>query len=339
MRRREFIAGTAATAAMNSTARAYAQTDARSPVAKRIAIVESTRKLEEMTINGTTDWKAYFTEFRRLGYIEGQNLIVERYSALGRTDRQAENARAVVASKPDLIVAVGGPIARQLKPLTTTIPIIAISGDPVAGRLVTNLARPDGNITGVSVDTGPELYGKRLQFLHEAVQKLANVRVLFPLSAVPFWEMTKAGVQEAGARVGISVSVAVLREKIDREAYEQVFDLMEGDRTDGLMVGEVENFTYRELIVELAARHRLPTIYPFREYVEVGGLLSFGINLGDAFRRMADMTANVFRGAKPADIPYYQQTKFELLLNQKTARSLGLEFPATLLAAADEVIE
>jgi ABC-type uncharacterized transport system substrate-binding protein len=339
MRRREFIAGTAATATAVFARSARAQTN--SQLAKRIAIVDPAAEPEEVTINGIPSFKAYLTELNRLGYVEGQNLTVERYLALGLPERQAENARAVVASHPDLIVAIGGPVARQLKPLTTTIPIIAISGDPVAGKIVTNLARPDGNITGVSVDAGLGIYAKRLELLREVTQKLTTVPLLYSASGLPFWEMAlKAPLQEAGARVGISVSVAVPAETTDRASFERAFDLIIAAGADGLMVGDTsEILRSRELILELAAKHRLPTIYSYREFVEAGGLMSYGIDLRDVFRRMADMTVHVLRGAKPADIPYFQLTKFELVLNRKTARSLGLEFPPTLLVAADEVIE
>jgi putative ABC transport system substrate-binding protein len=205
---------------------------------------------------------------------------------------------------------------------------------------VTNLARPDGNITGVSVDAGLGVYDKRLQFLSETVRNLRNVRVLIPTSAMMFWETGLAPLREAGGRVGIRIAAALLNEKLDRPAYERVFDEMETDRVDGLMVAhQGEHLTNRQLIADLAAKHRLPAIYPHREFVDVGGLLSYGIDLGDAMRRLADMTDQVMKGAKPADIPFYQQTKFELVLNRTTAKSLGLEFPVSLLAVADEVIE
>jgi putative ABC transport system substrate-binding protein len=338
MRRREFIAGTAATLTAVFATLASAQTNSR--LAKRIAIVDPAAEPEEVTINGIPSFKAYLTELNRFGYVEGQNLTVERYLALGLPERQAENARAVVASHPDLIIAIGGPVARQLKPLTSTIPIIAISGDPVAGKIVTNLARPDGNITGVSVDAGLGIYAKRLELLREVTQKLTTVPLLYSASGLPFWEMAlRAPLQEAGARLGISVSVAVPAETTDRASFERAFDLIIAAGADGLMVGDTsEILRSRELIIELPAKHRLPTI-SYREFVEAGGLMSYGIDLRDVFRRMADMTVDVLRGAKPADIPYFQLTKFELVLNRKTARSLGLEFPTTLLTAADEVIE
>jgi putative ABC transport system substrate-binding protein len=340
MRRREFIARTAAMATVGLPWSAGAQTSS-SPGSKRIAIVDPASRAEDLTINSAIPIKAYFTELSRLGYVDGRNLTVDRFLGLGQPERLAEIAQAAVASHPDLIVAIGGPVARQLKPLTTIIPIIAISGDPVVGKLVTNLAKPEGNITGVSVDTGPGIYSKRLEVLRETTRKLTNVRILTPTSAVPFWEMIKAPIQEAAAQAGIAISLAVVTGKADRAGFESVFDAMEKDQVDGVTVGEAsENLANRKLIVELAAKHRLPTIYPYREYVDLGGLVSYGIDLDDVYRRMADMTVEVLlRGAKPADIPYYQQTKFELVLNQKTARSLGLEFPPTLLTAADEVIE
>jgi putative ABC transport system substrate-binding protein len=153
-------------------------------------------------------------------------------------------------------------------------------------------------------------------------------------------EALKVPLQQTGARFGISVSAAAAPAENDRASYERAFDLIVADGADGLMVGESGEFVRsRELIVELVARHRLPAIYPYPVFVEAGGLMSYGIDIEDVFRRAADMTVDVLRGAKPADIPYYQQTRFELVLNRTTARSLGLEFPPSLLAIADEVID
>jgi putative ABC transport system substrate-binding protein len=146
---------------------------------KRIAFVHAAEKIEDMTVNGRRSIKAFFEELNRLGYIEGRNLVVERYSALGRPDRYAELARKVVASQPDLIIAMNGPVALQFKSLTTTIPILGTPADPIVLGLVTNLARPGGNFTGVSVDAGFETWGKRLQFLNEAMSnRLTNIRYL-----------------------------------------------------------------------------------------------------------------------------------------------------------------
>jgi len=339
MRRREFIAGTAATAALSLARPACAQTDTRSPVIKRIAIVHPTEKPEEMTVNGRRTFKGFFSELNRLGYHEGQSFIVERYSALGQPDRYSEVARTIVGTHPDLIVSISGTLTRELKLLTSAIPIVGISADPVAGGIVTNLARPDRNITGISVDAGVDLWGKRLQLLGETVQQLRKVQLLIAAGSTYFWETAIAPLRETATRAGISITVAVLPGKIDQGAYELVLDAMERDRVDGLMVDDGGvHVTNRQLIVDLAASHRLPTIYPYRDFVDAGGLLSYGVDLGDVGRRLADMTDQVLKGARPADIPYYQQTKFELVLNRTTAKSLGLEFPATLLAVADEVI-
>jgi putative ABC transport system substrate-binding protein len=186
-----------------------------------------------------------------------------------------------------------------------------------------------------------EVYSKRLQYLVETARRLANVRFLVTTTSRWLWE-TKAGdaLRDAAGRAGISIDVALVSTPVDQAAYEQVFEAMERDRVDGLIVTDaVEHFTYRQLIADLAARYRLPAIYSFRDLVDVGGLLSYGIEPVDMFHRLAVMTNEVLRGAKPGDIPTYQMTKFDLVLNRATARSLGLDFPPTLLATANDVIE
>ena len=339
MKRREFITGTVATSAMGIAQPIRAQINASPPVTKRIAIFHPTEPPAGLTINGRRAYKTYFDELNRLGYIEGQNLVVERYSALGKSDRYGDLARDIVASRPDLIVSVSGLLARLLKSLTATIPILATSADPIAAGLVTNLANPDGNITGVSADAGLEVNGKRLQFLSETARSLSNVRFLSPASGVRMSEATIAVVREAAGQTAITIAPAILDGKMDREAFERAFDAMEKDRVDGLIVSDSpEHVTNRQLIVDLAARHRLPAVYPFREFVEVGGLLSYGVDTADLMRRLAGMTGQVLGGAQPHEIPFQQQTKFELVLNRRASASLGLEFPATMLATADEVI-
>jgi putative ABC transport system substrate-binding protein len=155
-----------------------------------------------------------------------------------------------------------------------------------------------------------------------------------------FWETGLTPLREAAGRFGIRIAAAVLSEKLDRAAHELVFDEMETHRVDGLIVTHHgENLTNRQLIADLTAKHRLPAVYAHRDFVDVGGLLSYGSDLEEVMHRLADMTDQLMKGAKPADIPVYQQTKFELVLNRTTAKSLGLEFPASLLAVADQVIE
>ena len=252
----------------------------RSPNASRC----STRTCHGTNGPAKSELKAYFQELDRLGYIEGKNLVVEWYSVLGRHDRIEEIARAVVGSRPDLIFSMTGALTRALKPLTTTIPILAITGDPVAGGIVTSLAKPGGNITGVSTDAGLEIYGKRLQYLVETARRLANVRFLMTTTSRWLWETTALGaLRDAAGRAGISIDAALVSTPVDQAAYEQVFEAMERDRVDGLIVNDAgDHIAYRQLIADLAARYRLPAIYPYREFVDVGGLLSYGIDLVDA---------------------------------------------------------
>ena len=208
--------------------------------------------------------------------------------------------------------------------------------------MVTNLAKPDRNITGATTDVGLDVWGKRLELLRETVGKVTKVRFLLPPSMVAFWEMAggPAATLEAAQRDGIAFAAALVPEPFDWQHFERTFNAMTAEKVDGLMVGAAaEFFTYRQQIVDAAARHHLPAIYFAREWVDIGGLLSYGYDTIAIMRRIADMTDQILKGAKPGDIPFYQPTKLELVLNRTTARSLGLEFPPTLLAAADEVIE
>jgi putative ABC transport system substrate-binding protein len=304
---------------------------------KRIAVISPGAKVSEMSVSGRPYYRAFFEELSRLGYVEGQNLVVERYSAEGRPERYAELARDVVNSHPDLILTVTGFIALLCKAATTTIPILTISADPIGVGLVPSIARPGGNVTGVAGDGGFEIYGKRIGLLIEAISKPSNVGYL---ASRGYWERPiGAAVREAASRARISLTGELLGSFNEAE-YQRVFTSMEQDRADALMVSEEgEHLSYRATIVELAAKGRIPAIYPFRDFVEVGGLMAYSIDLADAFRRLANLTDKILKGANPGDIPFYQPTKFALVINLKTAKALGLEMPAMLLGRADEVIE
>jgi putative ABC transport system substrate-binding protein len=262
---------------------------------------------------------------------------VERYSGEGRTERYAELARDVVNSQPDLILAVGGRLSLDFKMATTTIPIVTMIIDPIAMGLVASIARPGGNITGVTIAGGLEIIGKRMGLLIEAMPKLSTVGYL---ASRPFWEDPRgAVVQTAAKQAGISLSPFILSSFAEAE-YQRVFLSMEQDRVSAFMVSdEPENAAHRETIVELAAKGRMPAIYPFREYVDVGGLMAYSIDLVDISRRLANLIDKILKGANPGEIPFYQPTKFALVINLKTAKPLGLELPAMLLGRADEVIE
>jgi putative ABC transport system substrate-binding protein len=343
MRRREFITGTAATAAVGFAQPIFAQANPRPTSIKRIAIFHPSEPPEGLSINGRRAYKAFFGELNELGYNEGQNLTVERYSAFGHSKGYEDIARAIVASHPDLIISLGGSVTRVLKPLTATIPIVAITSEPVAGDVVTkNLAKPDRNITGATAYVGSEVWGKRLEVLRETVGSLTKVRFLMPSSLAAFWDITGGpeATREAARRGGIAFGAALVLEPFDRQTFERIIESMAAEKVDGLMVAAAaEFFTYRQLIVEGAATHRLPAIYFAREWVDIGGLMSYGYDIVDIMRRIADMTDQILKGAKPAEIPFYQPTKLELVLNRTAAKSLGLDFPPSLLAAADDVIE
>jgi putative ABC transport system substrate-binding protein len=333
MRRREFIAGLMVAPTIRA---AMAQQPAKM---KRMAIVHPSRKVDELTISGPPVYKVFFGELSRLGYIEGQNLVVERYSAEGRIERYAGLAREVVGSHPDLIFSPAGTIALLLKPLTTTIPIVATTSDPIAIGLVPSIAHPGGNITGVSVDAGLELHQKRLGLLAEAIPKLSNAGYL---ASRAFWERpgsAAAEVREAAKRAGISLTGELLVNFNEGE-YRRALSTLKQDRVDAIMVSEeAEHLTNQVLLVGLIAESSTPAIYPFHEMVEVGGLMAYSVDLADVFRRAAGQIAEILNGTRPGDIPFYQPTRFDLWINLKTAKALGLELPTALLARADNVIE
>jgi putative ABC transport system substrate-binding protein len=220
---------------------------------------------------------------------------------------------------------------------TTIIPIVTIIIDPIALGLVASIARPGGNTTGFAIAAGLEIIGKRMGLLVEAMPKLSTVGYL---ASRRFWEDPRGtATREAAKRAGVALSPAML-DAFNEAEYERVFRSMEQDRADALMVSdEPEHGTYRATIVEWAAKGRIPAIYPVRDFVEAGGLMAYSPDLADIFRRVANLIDKILRGANPGDIPFYQPTKFELSINLKTAKALGLEMPAMLLGRADEVIE
>jgi len=304
---------------------------------KRIAIVLPATKIGDMNVNASRLFRLFFEELSRLGYVEGQNLVVERYSGEGRTEHYADLAREVVNTRPDLIYSHATRLALNFKAATTTIPIVTTTADPIAGGLISSLARPGGNITGVSGDAGIEVYGKRLALLLEATSKLSNARFL--VSQLNWEGFVGAAVREASRRLGISLAGEPMS-SFNEQEYQRVFNSMELERVDGILVSdESEHFTYRRLLVELAAKTRIPASYAHREHVELGGLMAYSFDLEDLFRGSARQIAEILKGANPGDIPFRQTTKFQLVINVKTAKALGLEMPSTLLLRADEVIE
>lgn len=330
MRRREFAAGLLLIAvAQRGRSQAAEQ--------PRIALVHSGIPADQLTETGGTLWvREFLLELRRLGYAEGRDLIIERYSAEGRIDRFPELAHAVVSRDPDLIVTVG-PLVNPLKAITETIPILAIMGDPIRLGVMTNLAHPPANITGVTVDGGIELYGKQVQILKAAVPSVS--RIVY-LSSPTSWDGPLGqAVRVAGERLGISLVGIPIEEATPLE-FRRVFAEIAKQQVDAVMVSPSGEFlAQRHLIVQLAQDSRIPGMYPYRDFVEAGGLMAYAPDLGELARRLADQVRQVLKGSKPSDLPVYQPTTFKLYVNLKTAKEINLNLPEPVLAIADEVIE
>jgi putative tryptophan/tyrosine transport system substrate-binding protein len=331
MRRREFTIGLALTTAVRTVR-------AQEPASRhRIAIIIASGPVTRIDDLGSHAWQAFWGELRRLGDVEGQNLTIERYSGEGRPEGYADLAREVVSRSPNVIVPISPPILRAVGAATSTIPIVG-SGAYTSLGLVPSLARPVGNITGITVDTGFEIYGKRLQILKEAVPSASRVAFLDLRTSRESaeWQQLKEELRTASGRLQISLTDMLLHESTPSE-YQRGFAEIVQDRPDAIFVSGIsEFFAYRQLIVDLVEKSRLPAMYPWRDYVEAGGLMAYGTDLAELWRRLADDVHEVLNGAKPGDIPVYQPTKFEFLINLKAAKALGLTI---LLALADEVIE
>ena len=251
----------------------------------------------------------------------------------------AEIVQDVVKSGPDLIFAVTPELVRQFKAATTTIPIVAFTADPIAFGLVASIARPGGNITGVSTDAGlDDLYGKRLQILKELVPRVSKVALLCPLGQ---WEAVyEKEMPRLAQQIGVSIFGAAVGAPVQATEYRRAFAEISQRGADGLLVdGSAQNLTNRRLIVELCERASLPAIYPYREYAEVGGLMVYAVDLVSQGRRAAAQIDEILRGANPGEIPFSLVTKYEFIINLKTAKMLDLEISNMLLVRADEVIE
>ena len=272
---------------------------------------------------------------RELGYVEGQNLVVEERYAEGKLDRLPARARELVQLRVDVIAAVGSAAILAAKDATTTIPIVMYGGiDPVAAGIVRSLARPGGNITGVLILPGTSLSGKKLEPLKEAVPRAVRVALLAPDDPSFGPQMQEA--QKAASALGIKLVVVEVR----GGDYDRAFATIAAERAAALLVGNSPYLTRdRKRIIEFAAKRRLPAMYEWPEHVEDGGLMSYGSSQKDLVQRIAAQIDRICKGAKPGDLPVEQPTRFELLINLKTAKALGLTLPQSLLTRADRIIE
>ena len=332
MKRREFIAGLGGAAAWPLVARAQQVTKI-----PRIGILapgpsegpDATRATLNSLVAG----------LRELGYAEDQNIVIERLFGESNADRLRELAAELVKRQVDVIVALSTTAARPARQATTVIPIVAIAmADPVEDDLVASLARPGGNVTGTTF-LGPELVAKRLQLLSEVVPQHSRVAILWHPRA--YGDRTMAGMLKEAERAAVALGIQLqFVPATSPEDITGAFSLMTRERADALSVfPSPVLFAAYGRIAGIAAEKRLPTIYAAREGVEVGGLMSYGANLPNLARQTAVYVDKILKGAKPAQLPVQQPTKFELAINLKAARALGLTIPPSLLASADEVIE
>jgi putative ABC transport system substrate-binding protein len=328
VRRRDLLAG------LLATATASALRAAEPNKVYRLAIVSTVADLSESGL-----YKPLFVELRRLGYVEGENLVVLRFSAKGDTSRYDTTVRDAVSSSPDLIWVSGiSHLLLRVKALVRSIPVVGGMNDPVALGIVSNLARPEGNITGISVDAGIEILGKRLGILLEVVPTASRMGFL---CTEAFWNSAGGDAMRAAARnLSVKVVGSPLQGAAQEAEYLRVLDLLQREHADGLLVTDgPQHLAHRDIIVDFAERARLPAIYPYREYVEIGGLMAYAIDRQKLYRQHAHYIDMIFEGAKPSELPIYQVDNYTTVINLKAARTQGITIPASLVLRADEVIE
>lgn len=331
MKRRDFLFA----AAMLAPAIRHASAQQPAPK-KRLASIIFV-KVEDAKIGRDPNATVFFQELQRLGYVEGENLIVDRFQF--QAGRIEDIAREVVATNPDVIFSPGTPMTLRLKATTTTIPIVASTGDPVRLGLVSNLSRPGGNITGVSVDAGLEVWAKRLELLSSAIPKFRNV--VFVSSDGGWTGPGGQVVRDAAQKLGISLVRGTVSSPYGETEYRSTFSSLQRDELDGVIFSDEGNIhiPQKSLLVQLTKEMRLPAIYPYAQFAEIGGLMTYSSDIKSVARRLAGQIAEILRGAKAGDIPYAQAERFEFIVNLKTAKELGIEIPAGLVAGATTVIE
>jgi putative tryptophan/tyrosine transport system substrate-binding protein len=327
MKRREFIAAIGAAATWPLAARAQQPERIR-----RIGVLMNVSADDPVSLDRVT---AFVQGLQELGWTVGRNLQIEYRWGAGNVERYRTFATELVALRPDILVTAGAPSAEALQRATRTVPIVFTGvTDPVGGGLVASLARPGGNTTGFTLSEYG-LSGKWLELLRDIAPRVARAAVLRDPVAVGIGQF--AAIQAVAAALRMELSPVDVRDAKEIERAVTAF----ADRPNGGLIVTASAFTTinRELIIALATRHKLPAVYPFRYYVTNGGLISYGPDVVDQYRLAAHYVDRILKGEKPADLPVQEPTKFELVINLKTAKALGVEVPPILLARADEVIE
>ena len=333
MRRRQFLSFLGGIAVWPLSSRAQ-----QAAATRRLAIFspfESAASMREDSENRY--YRALFEELHRLGHVEGKNLAVERYGRERSANGLAALVAEVIAARPNVVYAIGLG-AMDFKQADDRIAVVALTGDPVRQGMIRSLAHPGGNITGVSVDTGPSIYGKRIALLREMFPRLARLGCL---TLRRQWDGGQGGdISQAGEAAGVAVIPCLLDPPTGEAAYRDVIAQASRDGVNAFMVGDnPDTMANRAAIANLIATAAKPAIYPFAEFVEAGGLMAYSFDLVELNKRAANNIDAILSGAHPGDIPFYQASKFELSLNMKTAKALALTVPETLLASADKVIE
>ena len=330
MRRRDFVVGAVSFAAAT---RAAAQPVTNS---RRLAIVSVSGSSSQMQEDSGNYISVFLAELRRLGQIEGQNLTIERYGKEQYQSESAALAAQIVRSNPDVIYVIA-PGAISFQRETSKIPIVTITNDPVAAGFAQSLAHPGGNITGVSVDAGPSIHSKRIALLREmfpAMSKLACI------GSQRNWDASGAPARAAADAAGVAIVSVLIDFPGNSTIYRNAIAQASRDGADAIMMlDSPDALSNRAVISESIAEVRIPAIHAFVEAVDAGGLMAYSFDLKELIKRMAGNVDSILRGANPGDIPFYQVSKFELSINLKAAKALGLAVPATLLATADKVVE
>ena len=333
MQRRQFIALIGATVTAGPRL-SFAQAE----TTRRLAIASPIDAVSDLSATGLSHFQAFFERMRSHGYVEGQNLLVERFSAEGRPERYSGLAREVVSHQPDAILTLGTPLTREFKKATSRIPIVSVTADPVQAGLVESYDRPGENVTGMSSDAGMSLWAKRASILKEAVPTAS--RIAFLGNSFTDTDSWSVYIRKAMKDLGLSIVGESLSRAQDENSYRETIKALTGGGVEMLVVNDSPNEKYHyRLIVALAEQAKLPAIYPYREFAEIGGLFAYAVDLRELFRGTADQLDKIFRGRNPADLPIWQPSRFHFLVNLKGAKKIGLTVPPSLLAGADEVLE
>ena len=301
----------------------------------RVALIFSTTPVAEMQGPDPVapDARVFVHALRDRGWLDGQTVVIERRSAEAKWDRVPALFADVVRQEPDVLVTTSLRMVRAARDATTTIPIVMYMSDPVGRGLAATLARPGGNVTGLDIDVTPDLVAKRVQLLKETIPGLARLAVLSGSASPPRLQQAQALIKPLG------IALVPLDAESDAK-LEGALQTMARDRPDAVMVDDIASFyDWRGRIVEFVSRQRLPTLGPWREFAESGAVMAYGYNTFDLLRQQAGYVDRILRGAKPADLPIERPSRFDFVVNRKTARALGITLPPSILAQATELID